>query len=97
MSRLLLLFLGLFIIPTTTNSATKIRVLFIGNSYTYVNDLPDKISKLALSGDDTLIYNSNAIGGYSLQQHSNDATTKSLIAQGNWDYGSRISGCRNDK
>lgn len=66
--------------------AKQLRVLFIGNSYTYVNDLPNLINNLAVSTGDQLIYQSNTIGGYTLQQHSANATTLALIAQGNWDF-----------
>ncbi|MCQ2285768.1 MAG: T9SS type A sorting domain-containing protein [Bacteroidales bacterium] len=62
------------------------KVLFIGNSYTAVNDLPLVISKLAESAGDTIIYSSNTPGGCSFMQHLSNATTKSLIQQGGWDY-----------
>jgi hypothetical protein len=68
------------------NAADTARVLFIGNSYTAVNNLPDIISQMALSGGDVLQYSSNTPGGSTFQQHSGDATTLSLIAQGGWDY-----------
>ncbi|MBS1624793.1 MAG: PKD domain-containing protein [Bacteroidetes bacterium] len=62
------------------------RVLFIGNSYTYVNDLPHTIAQFAGALGDTLDYDSNTPGGYTLQQHSTDATTLARIAQGGWDF-----------
>jgi PKD repeat protein len=62
------------------------RVLFLGNSYTYVNDLPKTIADMALSTDDTLIYDSNCPGGYTFQGHATNATSFSKIKQGNWDY-----------
>ncbi len=61
-------------------------VLFIGNSYTYVNDLPRMIADVAASVGDTLRYDSNAPGGYRLLNHSTNATTLAKIAQNNWDY-----------
>lgn len=64
----------------------RYNVLFLGNSYTYVNNLPVVASNAALSAGDTLTYDSNTIGGYTLQQHSADATSLSKIAAGNWDY-----------
>ena len=62
------------------------RALFIGNSYTYVNDLPQMVANVAASAGDTLFFDSNSIGGYTFQQHSVNATTLSKIAAGNWDY-----------
>ncbi len=66
--------------------AKTIRALFLGNSYTQSNNLPELIHQLALSVGDTLIYNSNTPGGYTLKQHSTNNTSLSLIAQGNWDF-----------
>ena len=65
--------------------ATK-RVLFIGNSYTYVNDLPKLISELAFAQGDSFIYESSTPGGYTLEAHSTNATTLSKIRKGNWDF-----------
>lgn len=63
-----------------------IRVLFVGNSYTYVNDLPHTVAQFATAMGDTLDYDSSTPGGYTLQQHSTYAATLSKIAQGGWDY-----------
>jgi hypothetical protein len=62
------------------------RALYLGNSYTYVNNLPLITASVAKSTGDTLIYNSNAPGGYTLQGHSTNATSLAMIAAGNWDY-----------
>jgi hypothetical protein len=62
------------------------KVLFIGNSYTYVNDLPLLLSNAAQSVGDSVIYESNCIGGYTLQSHSTNATTLQKIAQANFDF-----------
>lgn len=67
-------------------AADTLRVLFIGNSYTEVNNLPKVVSDLAAAGGDRLIYQSNTPGGSTLKQHSTNATTLGLIAQGGWDY-----------
>ncbi len=62
------------------------KVLFIGNSYTYVNDLPALLSNVAQSAGDSVIYDSNCIGGSTLQLHSTNSTTLQKIAQGNFDF-----------
>lgn len=62
------------------------KVLFIGNSYTQVNDLPQVISKLAESTGDAIVYEANTPGGSTFMQHLNNATTRALIQQGDWDY-----------
>lgn len=63
-----------------------LRVLFLGNSYTYVNDLPLMTANLALSNGDSLIYDSNMPGGYTFQNHSLDNNSLGKIMLGNWDY-----------
>lgn len=62
-----------------------IRALFIGNSYTGVNNLPQLVANLSASGGKTLIIDSNTPGGYSYGMHATDATSLSKIAQGGWD------------
>lgn len=66
--------------------ARTIRALFVGNSYTYYNNMPDLISKMALAGGDTLVFESSTPGGHTLQGHTANTTSLSLIARGNWDY-----------
>jgi hypothetical protein len=64
----------------------KIKTLFLGNSYTYVNTLPELIRNLALVNGDTLKYDSNTPGGYTFNNHFNDIQSTSKIASDNWDY-----------
>jgi hypothetical protein len=63
-----------------------LRVLFIGNSHTYYNDLPQLFYNLSLSGNHPVIKDMSAIGGYTLEQHSTNPTTLSKIAHGGWNY-----------
>jgi PKD repeat protein len=62
------------------------RVLWIGNSYTYVNDLPNLLRQLALSGGDSLIMDSNTPGGYTFANHSSNAVTLQKLALNNNDF-----------
>ena len=64
----------------------KKRVLFLGNSYTYVNDLPAITASIAASLGDTLVYDFNTPGGYTFNNHYNDNTSKAKIAIGIWQY-----------
>jgi hypothetical protein len=70
----------------SAQAGDTLRVLFLGNSYTDVNNLPDVISKIAHASGDSVYYKVNAPGGYTFQQHSQDPTSLALIAEGNWDY-----------
>lgn len=76
----------LIVASATTLQAKTVRALFLGNSYTDVNNLPEIIKQLALSTGDTLIYSKNTPGGYRFSQHRTDQTSLNLIAQGGWDY-----------
>ena len=85
MRRFLITFL-FFISSIIVFSQKTKNVAFLGNSYTYANDLPLIISKLAQSTGDQLNYSSNTPGGYTLQGHVSNSVSTSLIQQGNWDY-----------
>ena len=76
----------LLIVQSTFAQHRKISVLFLGNSYTAVNNLPLLIDSIVTSGGDTMAWDVNAPGGYTLQMHSVDATTLSKINQHPWDY-----------
>jgi len=85
MTRLLLSCFALLVL-TTANAGDTLRALFIGNSYTEVNNLPNMVSSLATAGGDSLYYQVSAPGGQTFQQHCSNPTTLSLIAQGDWDF-----------
>lgn len=79
-------FSGVFFLFWTFANAQQTRILFLGNSYTYVNDLPGTLSQLALSLGDSIYWESNAPGGYMLIQHTTDPTSLQKINAGGWDY-----------
>ncbi len=81
-----LLLAGLLLSGISAYAGQKRNVLFIGNSYTAVNNLPQLTASLAASAGDTLLFQSNTPGGYTFQQHSNDATTLNLISRGGYHY-----------
>ena len=74
-----------FILVAFATNATSRKVLFIGNSFTYTNNMPSILQALATSMGDTLVYDQNTPGGYTLQLHSTDATTISKIFSQQWD------------
>lgn len=61
-------------------------VLFLGNSYTSVNNLPQIIHDMALSAGDTLVFDSYSPGGYKLIDHSLDLNSRNKIMSGGWDF-----------
>lgn len=76
------LFLGL--IGSVNGQVTN--VLFVGNSYTYSNDLPGTLYNIALSLGDTISHDSSTPGGANLESHTNNITTLQKIGQPGWDY-----------
>ena len=73
-----------FLISVLWINAQSTRVLFIGNSYTYVNNLPELVSQLYSAAGETLDYSMSAPGGCTFQQHC--SVSLSYIQQGDWDY-----------
>ncbi|MBI5498674.1 MAG: hypothetical protein HY907_00400 [Deltaproteobacteria bacterium] len=77
---------------TTTDEGVDapapLRVLFIGNSYTYQNDLPGRVELLAASdaAGPVIDAESIAIGGARLMDHLATATTVAAIHDGGWDF-----------
>lgn len=62
------------------------NVLFLGNSYTSVNNLPLLVSDLAESLGDTVVYSAYTPGAYTFEGHSTNATSLAKIGEGIWDY-----------
>jgi len=62
------------------------NVLFLGNSYTYYNNLPLLVQQAANSVGDTFTYDTNTPGGYRLKGHATNPTSIVKIQAGNWDY-----------
>lgn len=87
MLKSLSLFLFLFLLTLSSSFAQQSkRVLFLGNSYTATNNIPQILSTFAQSAGDTLVYDGVTPGGYRFRQHAGNATSLQKIAQGNWDY-----------
>ena len=79
------LFLFLFYTPTILLSQS-LDILFIGNSYTYANNMPQMVSDIALSFGDTLNFESSTPGGATFNIHSTNTNTLNKISQKPWDY-----------
>jgi hypothetical protein len=65
-------------------SAACTRVLFIGNSYTYVNDLPTTFASLANSGGRHIETGMLAEGGSTLAAHAASSATATTLASARW-------------
>lgn len=69
-----------------SSSFAQTAVLFLGNSYTAYNNLPQLTADLAASAGYEMTTGSNTPGGFSFNGHSVNTTSQQLIGQGIWDY-----------
>lgn len=85
----------IFLIVSTTLmlqniNGDNIKVLYLGNSHTFFNDLPLLTYNLALSNGDTISYWENTPGGCTLGHPDNghlfNQTSLGLINYTDWDY-----------
>ena len=63
------------------------RVLYLGHSLTYYNDMPAMVARMADSAGSEVRYDivMRAFPNASLEDHSRDSRTQSLLGQGGWD------------
>lgn len=64
---------------------TSLRVLFIGNSHTYVNDLPALVADMARATGKSLEYSVEARPGFGLEDHWNVGNAQRLIREEDFD------------
>lgn len=69
-----------------SNAQDSVSVLFIGNSYVYVNDLPTVFSNLTTSLGDEATVDSKTNGGFTFQNHLTDPLTHTKIETNPWDF-----------
>lgn len=74
------------LLVSMAQAQTTYKALFLGNSYTYVNDLPGILQNLTAAGGDLLIKDAYCPGGYTLQGHSTNAASLSFINSMAWDF-----------
>jgi hypothetical protein len=80
----LLLFLLAFFLPAQSQQLKK--VLFFGNSYTYVNDLPGLFTQVAKSQGDSVACDQSTPGGFTFRMHTLNPVTQVLISETDWDF-----------
>lgn len=66
--------------------STPTRILFIGNSLTYSNDLPGMVCAMARSAGRQVSCESVAKPDYGLEEHWNEREARQAIARGGWHY-----------
>ena len=93
-NRFLLCFLVVFVFSSCSSAidcsdqqnASCTRVLFLGNSYTFVNDLPNTFAQLANAGKHAAKAGVVAEGGWTLADHVQSGSTHKALRESNWDY-----------
>jgi hypothetical protein len=71
---------------TSQRSSACTRVLFLGNSYTSVNDLPTMFANLAWAGGHRVETGMQAPGGWTLADHAGSRDTVNTMASKQWDF-----------
>ena len=81
-----LLALALLLGLAPAQERDTLRVLFVGNSHTYVNDVPGLFESLAVSAGRFAFSDLSAPGGYTLEQHSQLRQTLDMITRDSWNF-----------
>jgi hypothetical protein len=72
---------------TAPRFGSGVRVLFVGNSLTYYNDLGDMMSAAARSVGDTAVRTATvAFGNFALVDHMGEGSAVSALKGGTWEY-----------
>ena len=87
---LVLIFLGAVAVTFQLSEAEPVNglhVLFVGNSFVYVNDLPKMVAELAkAAGQRPLVYERETPGGCTLEKHWKDGKALAKIQSRQWDF-----------
>lgn len=67
-------------------SKEKTKILFIGNSYTYRNDMPTIFKEIAISKGKKVFVEACTLGKATLYIHSNRFAVRNAINSQDWDY-----------
>jgi hypothetical protein len=79
--------LVLSIAPSPARADDPVHVLWIGNSYTYVNDLPKMVGELAKAGKQRpLVQERETPGGCTLEKHWKDGKALEKLRARKWDF-----------
>jgi len=83
---LLLIAIVVIVFSSRMVVAQELKVLFIGNSQTYSNGLPQMVKRIADSLGRPIEVSSFTMGGYRFYQHVDNPSTLSRIQSEQWDY-----------
>jgi hypothetical protein len=83
--KIIFILLSLFFV-LNMNAQQETSVLFIGNSFTFMNDMPIIFKNIALSKGKNVHVDTVVEGGKDFKYHSNQAETYEKIKSRKWDY-----------
>lgn len=92
MKKIISIFLCVFIlirIDGYGQSKDTIKVLFVGNSYTYFWNMPQLVSAMAATQNKVIITRKSTVGGAYLREHWNSERglkSQEKIKKGHWDF-----------
>ena len=69
-----------------SNDGKTLKVLFVGNSLTSFNNLPQTVADIASSRGNELIYDAHAPGGAKLSQHASNVGVLTKVQAQPWDF-----------
>jgi len=67
------------------NGTPPLKVLWLGNSYTFYNDLPVMVAKLAAAQGKSVLYSNHTESSWSWKMHAESQLTMELIQSQAWD------------
>jgi hypothetical protein len=72
--------------PNGPGSDGTLRVLFVGNSLTYYNDLPGMLEQIGLADEHPIATVDVSQGGFALEDHWNIGSSRVTLSEGGWDF-----------
>jgi hypothetical protein len=75
----------IYVVPQVV-AGQRINVLYVGNSLTYINNLPQIVKLIAESEGVEMSYRVLAFPNYALEDHWNEGSAKREIASGKYDF-----------
>ncbi|MDP1676403.1 MAG: SGNH/GDSL hydrolase family protein [Bacteroidota bacterium] len=68
------------------NDTTVVRILYVGNSLTYTNNLPEIVADIAASDSVKIRYYDLSNPNYSIEDHLNEGLVQKEIQSGKYDF-----------
>jgi hypothetical protein len=72
--------------PVSKSARVRIKILFLGNSLTYTNNLPGLITEIGKQENVDVTYRCFAKPGYSIEDHLSEGKFQRELAKGRYDF-----------